>query len=207
MSDEAGEIASGSSVPGTRDSAGGLPDLLAPGLDLVFIGFNPSVRAWRSGHYYANPTNSFYRLLQESGLTPRLLRPEEDRLLPGYGIGATDLLAGHPSVRADDLPASRYRLARAALIEKLAVVAPRLVALNGLGVYRHLFGGRPARLGLQDITLAAAPVVALPSSSGAANGLLARRRAAWLELGELVRALWEDRGVSGYGDGWNCEAP
>jgi TDG/mug DNA glycosylase family protein len=180
-----------SPVLGARDSEGGLPDLLAPGLDVVFVGFNPSVRAWRSGHYYANPTNSFYRLLHESGLTPRLLRPEEDRLLPGYGIGATDLLAGYPSVRADDLPASRYRLARALLMEKLAAAAPRLVALNGLGVYGHLFRGRPARLGLQDITLAGAPVVALPSSSGAANGLLAERRAAWLELGELARALRE----------------
>ncbi|MDP9378888.1 MAG: mismatch-specific DNA-glycosylase [Chloroflexota bacterium] len=165
-----------------------LPDLLAPGLDVVFVGFNPSLRAWRSGHYYANPTNAFYRLLHASGLTPRLLLPEEDGLLLGYGVGVTDLLAGHPSARADELPASQYKLARQGLLEKLETVSPRVVAFNGLGVYTHLYGERPPKLGLQDRHIGRSLVWVLPSSSGAANGLAGERRATWLALGELVRS-------------------
>ena len=174
----------------------GLPDLLAPGLELVIVGYNPSLPAWRSGHYYANPTNSFYRLLYEGGLTPRLLRPEEDGLLLGYGIGATDLLAGCPSALAADLPARRYREATEGLRRKLEAVAPRLVCCNGLGVFRHLSGRRPAGTGLQEgVLLAGAPVYVVPSSSGAACALAAERREAWLRLGELVRAARDAGGA------------
>lgn len=189
MSSEHSPAGLHSAPPIARDSARGLPDLLAPGLDVVFVGYNPSVRAWRSGHYYANPANSFYRLLHESGLTPRPLLPEEDGLLLTYGIGATDLLAGHPSARADQLPASRYRLARQGLLSKLEAVSPRVVAFNGLGVYAHLYGERPPGLGLQERRIGSSLVWVVPSSSGAANKLIRERRAAWLGLGELVRSL------------------
>ena len=179
-------------LPGGPDGPGeapGLGDLLRPGLDLVLVGYNPSLPAWRSGRYYANPTNRFYRLLFESGLTPRLLRPEEDHLLPEYGIGATDLLAGHPSALAADLPAARYREAREGLRLKLEAAAPRVVCFNGLGVYAHYYGERPRRIGPQEARIGASLVWAVPSSSGAASKLTAERRAAWLELGALVRAL------------------
>src|SRR6266508_4396248 len=67
-------------------------DILWPGLDVVFVGYNPSLPAWRTGHFYANPGNRFYPLLYQSWLTPRLLMPAEDRTLPSYAIGLTDLV-------------------------------------------------------------------------------------------------------------------
>jgi double-stranded uracil-DNA glycosylase len=165
----------------------GVGDLLAPGLDIVFVGFNPSLPAWRIGHYYANPGNQFYRLLHESGLTPRRLRPEEDADLLGHGIGATDLLAGVPSARAADRPARDYRAAREALRLKLEGYAPRVVCFNGLGVFTHYFGEPPSGLGPRpDRRIGVSQVAVTPSSSGLANGWAAERLAAYRAVAALL---------------------
>jgi TDG/mug DNA glycosylase family protein len=174
-------VTGGAAGPPTPLAAGpGLGDLLAPGLDLVVVGFNPSLPAWRAGQYYATPGNQFYRLLHESGLTPRRLRPDEDAELLRYGIGVTDLLAGVPSARAGDRPAREYRAAGAALRRKLEHCAPRLVCFNGRGVYTHVFGTPPDSLGPRPGQLIGVSQVAVtPSSSGLANRWAAERLAAF----------------------------
>ncbi len=165
----------------------GVGDLLAPGLAVVFVGFNPSLPAWRTGHYYANPGNQFYRLLHESGLTPRRLRPEEDAELLGYGIGVTDLLTGVPSARAGDRPAAEYRAAVGALRAKLERYAPRVVCFNGLGVFAYYFGRQPDGIGLQPgLHIGPSLVAVTPSTSGLANGRHADRLAAFRAVAECV---------------------
>jgi TDG/mug DNA glycosylase family protein len=167
-------------TPGT--ATGAWEDILRPGLRVVFVGYNPSLPAWRTGHYYANPGNRFYRLLFESGLTPRLLAPVEDRMLPEFGIGATDLLA-EPSALASDIPDHRYRAGASALLAKLEAAAPLSVCFNGLGAFRHCFGRKPARVGLQpDLSIGSSAVFAVPSTSGLVNGRSAERLAAFREL-------------------------
>ena len=42
-----------------------LPDYLAPDLDVVFVGAAPSLSSEQVGHYYAGPTNKFWRLLHQ----------------------------------------------------------------------------------------------------------------------------------------------
>ena len=164
------------------------PGILRPDLDVVFVGYNPSLPAWRTGHYYANPGNRFYRLLFESGLTPRLLAPAEDRSLPDHGIGVTDLVP-LPSARAADLPADQFRAAAAGVIAKLVALSPRAVCCNGVGVYRHLFGRALMRLGHQpEVAVGKAAVFVVPSTSGLVNGRAAERLAAFREL-----ALWLGR--------------
>ena len=171
--------------------AGAWEDILRPGLAVVFVGYNPSLPAWRTGHYYANPGNRFYRLLFDSGLTPRLLTPAEDRTLPDFGIGATDLLPV-PSARADQFPAERFRSAAEATLARLAAFAPRAVCCNGIGVFRHLFGQAPGRLGRQpDVTIGRSAVFVVPSTSGLCNGRSAERAAAFRELAE-----WLDRAAA-----------
>ena len=59
-----------------------LPDLLQPGLRLVFVGINPGELSARRGHYYAHPGNGFWKALSASPLVDRLLCPEDDRILP-----------------------------------------------------------------------------------------------------------------------------
>ena len=176
-------------APPAGTETGAWEDLLRPGLRVVFVGYNPSLPAWRTGHYYANPANRFYRLLCDTGLTPRLLRPDEDRTLPDHGIGATDLLP-LPSARADQVPAAAFRAAAAATRARLVACAPRAVCCNGVGVFRHLFGRRPAHLGRQpDLHIGASAVFVVPSTSGLCNGRSAERSAAFREL-----AAWLGRG-------------
>jgi TDG/mug DNA glycosylase family protein len=156
-------------------------------LRVLFCGYNPSIHAFQSGHYYANPSNRFYRLLFESGLTPRLLRPEEDALLPGLGIGVTDLCA-LPSARAVDLPPSSFATGVTALDVLVRAWRPATVCCNGYGVFRALCGRGVTRAGLQgDVLVAGTPVFAAPSSSGAASAFTAARAAAWRELAAYVR--------------------
>ena len=70
-----------------------LPDLLRPGLDLVFAGINPGERSARLGHYYGHRGNAFWTALSASGLVPEPVGPEDDRRLPGcFGIGFTDVV-------------------------------------------------------------------------------------------------------------------
>jgi TDG/mug DNA glycosylase family protein len=176
---------------GVTGSSSSLPlGIYRPGLDVIFVGFNPSLPAWRTGHYYANPGNRFYRLLHETGLTPRLLLPVEDRSLPDYGIGVTDLVA-LPSARADQVPAADFRAASAVVVERLVALAPRAVCCNGVGVFRHLRGRAPVRLGIQpEERIGAAAVFVVPSTSGLVNGRAAERSAAFREL-----AVWLGRDV------------
>lgn len=165
----------------------GLPDILAPALGVVFVGSNPSIRAGQTGHYYAHPGNRFYPLLYEVGLTSRLLRPNEDHLLPTFGIGLTDLHS-RPSRRADDVPRATYIAGRAAIVAKIAGYRPRWLCCNGGLVYRNLTGDRaPLHYGPQDAMVADVPVFVVPSTSGLNCALTRERRDAFRLLAAVVR--------------------
>lgn len=146
-----------------------LPDYLQAGLKVVFVGFNPGVRSAREGHYYANPRNAFWGLLFESGLVPVRLHPKEDHRMPKFGLGLTDLVK-RPTKSANELRASEIQLGRRRLIPLLERIAPRVVALNGKGVYRGLFAARQVSHGWQE-SLGDSRVFVLPSTSPANAGL------------------------------------
>ena len=148
-----------------------LPDYLRPGLQLVFVGFNPGDRSSRVGHYYAGRGNQFWNFLYESGLLPRRLAPEDDAQILEFGIGLTDVVKRW-SRSSSELCAADYRCGLTALQNKLEWVSPRAVAFNGKGIFERLTG-RPALLGLARERVAGARVFVLPSTSGR-NGSLTR---------------------------------
>lgn len=165
----------------------GLPDILEPGLRLVICGSNPSIRAAQVGHYYAHPGNRFYPLLFESGLTPRRLTPEEDVLLPSFGIGLTDLHEC-PSRRADDVPDEVYRAGRERIMEKMARYQPQWLCCNGARVFQNLTGTRgPIRFGPQGGTIAGCRLFVVPSTSGLNSALTTVRRETFFALAAAVR--------------------
>jgi len=143
-----------------------LPDLLMPGLNLVVCGSAAGTVSARAGAYYAGPGNKFWRILAETGLTPRILRPEEFWLLPSFGIGLTDLakyVFGADSVirPTDDDPAG--------LRARIQACRPGMLAFNGKRA-ATAFLGRPVTYGVGPVLPDFPPIFVLPSTSGAASG-------------------------------------
>ncbi len=170
-----------------------LPDLLAPNLDLVFVGINPSLKSARVGHYYAGPGNLFWRCLHESGLTPVRLQPEEDRRVLEFGIGITDCVP-RPSRMASEVRRSEFRDAAPSLAAKIEHYQPRVVCFNGLMGYRQAIDPEGA-LGLQPSMLAGATVFVVPSTSAANAGFSREERVQWFcRLAEVVALCREESG-------------
>jgi double-stranded uracil-DNA glycosylase len=146
----------------------GLPDIIEPGLRLLICGTAVSTTSAARRHYYSNVRNGFWRLLHESGLVPDALRPQDDRRLPEYGIGLTDLAPG--IAQNHDRGLNRH-FDLAGFIGKVEEFAPTWVGLHGpsgagRAVARYLSHGQP-RLGEQQWRVASARVFVLPSASSA----------------------------------------
>ena len=169
-----------------RDEAGVrnpvLPDLLRPGLRIVFCGTAAGTVSAARGAYYAHPQNRFWSALHASGLTPRLLRPEEFDQLPQWGLGLTDI-AKHVSGMDRELPPGALgRQACAELKAKIEAAEPKWLAFTSLAAGRRYLGRprrlrRTARAHWRNPRLA--PAVALADSGlelGQAQALVANAR-------------------------------
>ncbi|MBA3865673.1 MAG: mismatch-specific DNA-glycosylase [Solirubrobacterales bacterium] len=141
-----------------------LPDLLAPGLPLVFCGSAAGTASARAGAYYAGPGNVFWEALYEAGLCPELLAPDEYRRLPEFGIGLTDLCkVSHGS---DAEVAAEYDVDR--LRAAIAEAEPMRLAFNGKNAAQAVLE-MAVGYGVQEETVGGAEVWVLPSTSGRAR--------------------------------------
>ena len=154
-----------------------VPDVLAPGLDLVFCGINPGRASAAAGAHFANPRNDFWRLLHDAGLTPVLLRPEQQHELPGYGFGLTNA-ARRTTRGSGDLRRGDFAGAAARLEEIAVELRPRMIAFVGKEAFRGTFGVRP-ELGLQERHLGATRLFVLPSTSPANAAVSYSERLRW----------------------------
>ena len=152
-----------------------LPDLLKPGLSLVFVGLNPSEYSAREGHYFANPRNRFWTAFNRSALLPPALgrecSPSDDAALLERGIGFTDVVK-RPTPQGSGLRAADYRRWAPLLREKLLQCQPRLVCFHGLMAYkaylRYAEGEKAApELGLQPRAIGESSVFVVPNPSPA----------------------------------------
>ncbi len=164
-----------------------LPDVLQPGLELVFCGTAAGKRSAAEGAYYAHPGNLFWRALHQSGLTPRQLKPAEFPQLPGYGIGLTDL-AKHHFGNDSELPRNAFDAD--ALFAKIEHHAPRVLAFTSKHGARAALG-HAVTYGLQAETVGHTRVFVLPSPSGQARGHWTL--APWLALAELIEHVARQR--------------
>jgi double-stranded uracil-DNA glycosylase len=165
-----------------------LPDLLGPSLRVLFVGYNPSVRSARLGHYYAGRNNRFWDLLAAGGLTPRRLSYADDGLLPAMGIGITDLVK-RPTRAAHDVTAAEFRAGAARVRALVAGLRPAVVAFNGKGVYLRAACVARAPWGLQESRLVSGVAdFVVPSPSGLARIAFAEKARWYRALGELVES-------------------
>lgn len=136
-----------------------------PGLRVLFVGINPSLRSAEVGHHFARPGNRFWPTLYAAGFTPRQLTPREDGLLPTFGLGIVNFVA-RATRSASELTDSELRAGAGALEALVTAWTPRLVAVVGVGAYRTGFGRPHAVVGLQEQRVGGRPVWVLPNPSG-----------------------------------------
>jgi TDG/mug DNA glycosylase family protein len=142
-----------------------VPDVLAPDLDVVFVGINPGLWSGAVGHHFARPGNRFWKALHRSGFTLRQLLPHEQAELLERGVGITNLVA-RTTATADELTRDELREGARGLEHRLAPLAPRFVAVLGIGAYRTGFGKPNATFGEQEEGLGTSRLWVLPNPSG-----------------------------------------
>ncbi len=151
-----------------------LPDFLAPGLDIVSIGINPSLYSVECRFYFARPGNRFWPALNASGLASAAVEPSRETiewLFHKQRIGFTDLVK-RATARASDLSDQDYEQGARVLQEKLARYAPAIAWFHGVSAYRLFlaYAGTPRpkiAVGLQLERLGSSRIFVTPNPSGA----------------------------------------
>lgn len=175
-----------SAIPGEILPEGALPDYVDTDLRLLFVGSNPGIASSRAGHYYAAPSNRFWRLLAEASITPEPWTYERDADVLSLGIGITDIVKrptpGTADLTMDDFVYGRDRLRR--ILERYR---PRLVAYTAKIVYARFKGLRDtARIVYGPQNESAVPGIqdfVLPSPSGKSGIPYAEKLRWYRELG------------------------
>jgi TDG/mug DNA glycosylase family protein len=142
-----------------------LRDVLAPDLDVLFCGINPSLMSAARGHHFARPGNRFWPALHLAGLTPRRLVPDEDAELPSYGLGVTNVV-DRPTRAAAELTRAELRTGADALAALVSEYRPRVLAVLGITAWRLAFDRPRAVTGLQPERIGGAITWAVPNPSG-----------------------------------------
>ena len=166
-----------------------IPDLIAPGLDVLFCGINPGLYSGATGLHFARPGNRFWRALFDGRLTPVLLQPWQQQAMLDAGLGITNLVM-RTTATATELADDELRRGRAALERKVARYRPRAVAIVGIGAYRVGFDRPRAVVGPQPDPVHGALAWVLPNPSGLnANYQPQDFAAAFAALARAVRSL------------------
>jgi double-stranded uracil-DNA glycosylase len=164
-----------------------LPDLLKPGLRIVFCGTAAGTVSAARGAYYAHPQNRFWMALHAFGLTPRKLNPEEYNELPQWGLGLTDI-AKHVSGMDRELPPGALgREACSALEAKIIAAEPEWLAFTSLNAGRHYLG-RAAGFGEQPERIGQTRLWLLPSPSPTAGWNWESNAHWWRMLADAARS-------------------
>lgn len=148
-----------------------VPDLLGPGMRLLFVGINPGLWTAATQTHFAHPGNRFYPALLRAGILEEPVdaaagMTEEDRdRLRARGIGITNLVH-RATARADELTLEELRTGGERLVALVRRTTPAVVAVAGVTAYRSAFGLPRARPGRQPESLAGAELWVVPNPSG-----------------------------------------
>lgn len=163
-----------------------VPDIIAHGLKILFIGFNPGARSAETGHHFAGYSNKFWKLLAAAGLTPYQFNPGEDGRLLSLGLGITNIVA-RPSRTAAEITKEEYAAGRVILTAKLRQYRPGIACFAGVGVYREFSGQRAVACGRQETSTVAGVIdFVVPSPSGLTRILFADQLTFYRQLAGLL---------------------
>ncbi len=144
----------------------GVPDVIAPGLSVLFCGINPGLYSAATGHHFARPGNRFWPALRDAGFTDGLLSPFEEQELLKRGYGITNIVkrstANAAELSREELEEGAGRLTKTALKYR-----PKIVAVLGVDAYRKAFSRPDAVMGPQEERIGESAFWVLPNPSGA----------------------------------------
>ena len=148
-----------------------VPDLIGPGLRLLFVGINPGLWTAAANTHFAHPGNRFYPALHEAGITAYRLEvsngmaASDRHHLLERGIGITNLVR-RATARADELERAELVAGARRLETTVGEWKPNAVAVVGIGAYRVAFSNPKAVAGRQPDLLGGAHVFVLGNPSG-----------------------------------------
>lgn len=140
-------------------------DIIAPGLNVLFCGINPSLYSAAVGRHFARPGNRFWPTLYAAGFTDRLFSPFEDEKLLERGYGITNVVE-RATATAAELAESEFITGGKMLERKVRRYHPKVLAVLGVSAYRVAFGRKEAAVGKQESNLGGTLVWVLPNPSG-----------------------------------------
>jgi TDG/mug DNA glycosylase family protein len=146
-----------------RDAA--IPDLVAPGLRVLFCGINPGLYSGATGRHFARPGNRFWRTLHAAGFTGRLLTPWDDDAMLAAGLGITNLV-NRTTATAAELEPHELLEGATRLVATAERYHPAIVAVLGVTAYRTAFDRPKAVVGPQDDPIGPSRAWVLPNPSG-----------------------------------------
>ena len=139
--------------------------MIAPGLNVLFVGINPGLYSAAIGRHFARPGNRFWPALHLAGFTPKRLEPSQQTQLLRHGFGVTNLV-NRGTASAEELVPEEFVAGRKRLAAKVRRYRPKIVAFLGVGAYCHAFSCKQARVGPQAEHFEHAAVWLLPNPSG-----------------------------------------
>jgi TDG/mug DNA glycosylase family protein len=143
-----------------------LPDILGAGLNVVFCGINPGMRAAATGHHFCGRNNRFWKVLHLAGYTSALIAPENDREILRYRCGLTTVVE-RPTAKATEVARHEFVMASVKLRKKIEICRPRHMAFLGKAAYAAITGLNELQWGLQPVQfVSGVSTWVLPNPSG-----------------------------------------
>jgi TDG/mug DNA glycosylase family protein len=142
-----------------------VPDLVRPGLKVLFVGINPSLWSAVIGHHFGNPANRLWPVLHQAGFTPRRFLPTDAQELLDLGYGISNMV-NRATATAAEVADDELRAGAPRLRTTVRTWQPRLVAFLGLQAYRVGFAQPKAKVGPQPEPIEGAGAWLLPNPSG-----------------------------------------
>ena len=148
-----------------------VPDLVGPGLRLLFVGINPGLWTAATQTHFAHPGNRFYPALFAAGIIDRPIdrgtgmTDDDRRHLVERGVGITNVVH-RATAKASELTAAELREGGEALRAFVGEHRPGVVAIAGITAYRTAFGLPKAKMGEQPEPFEAARLFVVPNPSG-----------------------------------------
>ena len=151
-----------------RDAS--VPDLVGPGLRLLFVGINPGLWTAATRTHFAFPGNRFYPALYAAGIIETLpdfangMTDADRAALVERGIGISNFV-NRATARADELSRDELHAGAERLRANIRGWKQAVVAVLGLGAYRDGFDRPRAARGRQEDPLEGAQLWLLPNPS------------------------------------------